>query len=826
MNALAERYLKTIKQSLSNDFYIELEGLLHYMLLCQRKGEQPDGAVMRDLAGRRPDILEHVQRARADGSMILWPQEDGSLYDPRNFSEHVHTMVGRARLDHLHHCLDAIRTQHIKGDLIETGVWRGGATIFMRAYLAAHSMTDQIVWVADSFEGLPVPSVRQDIGYDISAAKEPILAISEDKVRALFQRYDLLDDQVRFLKGWFRDSLPAAPIERLALLRLDGDLYESTMDALLALYDKVVPGGFIVIDDYGALPPCKQAIEDFRAERGITDPIHQIDWTGAFWRKPGWDPVQVHDPDAAPSYYSPVVDRVAVRRAQDRIFKRDQPLDGLSFDFEAQRALLEQLTPLANDLPFQDQPVDGLRYGYRNDYFSYFDAILMASMIRLHRPKRVMEIGSGHSSCVILDVNDRYFEGAIECSFIEPYPERLQSLLRPGENVHLHALPVQEVDLAVFDRLEAGDILFIDSTHVSKTGSDVNHNFFKIFPRLAPGVLICLHDVFHPFEYPKYWVLDEHRSWNELYLLRAFLSYNSSFETVFFSEWFEHQQPGLIVDRIPKAAGNLGGCFWMRKTATNCLGTPGFTQVSKPAPAFEECQFYHSIELQGREIKGQWDLRYGLDGYLGGVDFKDKSVLEIGPASGFLTFHMEKSGATVTAVEPPMERLWDCVPMPDFDLDAWRDAFRGHIVGVRNSFWYLHHHYGSSARLIETVPESIPAAVGDFDIGLLAAILLHTRSPISILESVAKRVKNTMIVTELDDPAIGDLPASRLVAWADWKQVDTWWSFSPAFFIQALKLMGFPHATVYRHHQKREMDGVMYPLFTVVAHRTAPAAGL
>lgn len=284
---LAERYLALLKKSLLNELYPELEGILHYILLCREKFESLDDSVIRDIAKRRPDIMNHLRAARHDGSMILWPL-DGTqaLYDPRHISQHTHTMIGRLRLDHLHRCLDVIRQESIPGDVIETGVWRGGATVFMRGYWAAHGVTDRRVWVADSFAGLPRPSVSEDRDYDLSATQEPALAIDQARVESLFARYDLLDEQVVFLPGWFRDTLPTAPIERLALLRLDGDLYESTFDALDALYDRLVPGGFLVVDDYGALPPCRQAIEDFRSQRGITAPMETIDWTGLAWRKP------------------------------------------------------------------------------------------------------------------------------------------------------------------------------------------------------------------------------------------------------------------------------------------------------------------------------------------------------------------------------------------------------------------------------------------------------------------------------------------------------------------------------------------------------------
>jgi ubiquinone/menaquinone biosynthesis C-methylase UbiE len=196
-----------------------------------------------------------------------------------------HTMLSRRRVENIEFCLETILREKIPGDCMECGVWRGGAVILMRGYLAAHGITDRTVWVADSFEGIPAPTLPQENGLQLSKETHPMLAIDLDTVRNLFERYGLLDDQVRFLKGWFKDTLPQAPVERLALLRLDGDLYESTMDALEALYHKVVPGGFVVIDDYGCLEPCRRAVTEFRERYGITDPIHEVDWTAVYWRK-------------------------------------------------------------------------------------------------------------------------------------------------------------------------------------------------------------------------------------------------------------------------------------------------------------------------------------------------------------------------------------------------------------------------------------------------------------------------------------------------------------------------------------------------------------
>lgn len=196
------------------------------------------------------------------------------------------TMIGLKRLDNIQFCIEQILNDDVSGDLIETGVWRGGACIFMRAVLKAYGANDRKVWLADSFQGLPRPDGRfdQDQG-DRHWEFSDYLGVSVDQVKANFSRYNLLDDQVCFLKGWFKDTLPNAPIERLSLLRLDGDMYASTMDAITSLYPKLSVGGFVVVDDYGNVAGCQQAIDDYRQANGIRTPIEAIDGRGVFWRK-------------------------------------------------------------------------------------------------------------------------------------------------------------------------------------------------------------------------------------------------------------------------------------------------------------------------------------------------------------------------------------------------------------------------------------------------------------------------------------------------------------------------------------------------------------
>jgi len=196
-----------------------------------------------------------------------------------------HSMIGNKRMRNVQHLAEHVLTQGIPGDFIETGVWRGGTCIMMRAVLKAYDVTDRTVWVADSFEGLPPPNPERypaDTGDTHFKYEE--LAVSIDQVKRNFDRYGLLDGQVNFLKGWFCDTLPTAPIEKLALLRLDGDMYESTIDALKNLFPKLSPGGFVIIDDYGYIESCRQAVHDYRNENGIIDTIYDIDGIGVFWQ--------------------------------------------------------------------------------------------------------------------------------------------------------------------------------------------------------------------------------------------------------------------------------------------------------------------------------------------------------------------------------------------------------------------------------------------------------------------------------------------------------------------------------------------------------------
>jgi len=204
----------------------------------------------------------------------------------RDWPSLAHTMIGVKRLANLRQLSESVLQNKVPGDFIETGVWRGGACILMRAVLNAYGVTDRRVWVADSFQGVPPPNLNQyPADQDSTYHTFEELSVSLDVVRSNFEKYGLLDDQVVFLKGWFKDTLRTASIERLALLRLDGDLYESTILALDALYDKVSPGGFVIVDDYHVVSGCRNAIRDFLASRKISSGLSEIDGVGVFWQK-------------------------------------------------------------------------------------------------------------------------------------------------------------------------------------------------------------------------------------------------------------------------------------------------------------------------------------------------------------------------------------------------------------------------------------------------------------------------------------------------------------------------------------------------------------
>ena len=277
---LSEKYLDLLKSALCSSLYEEsawqvLSGPMRHFRMSwpSRMVAHSKHALLRFLRSRNLRLVRTV------------------TFDPKNRENGLDwpmfgfTMTGRRRMDALHKCIENVLENDIPGDLIETGVWRGGSVILMRAVLNAHNDQNRVVWCADSFEGMPVPKdsdTRVSSFADFSDRE--YLAVSLDQVKSNFDKFGLLDDRVRFLKGWFSDTLPDAPIQSISLLRLDGDLYASTRDALVNLYHKVSPGGFVIVDDYNSWGGCQAAINDFRKERGITEPLVEIDSHCVLWQ--------------------------------------------------------------------------------------------------------------------------------------------------------------------------------------------------------------------------------------------------------------------------------------------------------------------------------------------------------------------------------------------------------------------------------------------------------------------------------------------------------------------------------------------------------------
>jgi hypothetical protein len=221
----------------------------------------------------------------------IYPDHDSRFVEEfrnegRDWPKVAHTMIGSKRIANLRFAIETVLRENVQGDFIETGVWRGGACIFMRGVLKAYGVADRRVYLADSFAGLPMPDPDRypaDSG-DVHHTYHT-LSVSRAEVEENFRRYGLLDENVQFIEGFFENTLPQSDIGPLAIVRLDGDMYSSTIVALEALYPRLSDGGFLIVDDYGALQNCRQAVDDYRAAHGIDHPMHVIDWTGVYWRK-------------------------------------------------------------------------------------------------------------------------------------------------------------------------------------------------------------------------------------------------------------------------------------------------------------------------------------------------------------------------------------------------------------------------------------------------------------------------------------------------------------------------------------------------------------
>ncbi|MCI6313332.1 MAG: class I SAM-dependent methyltransferase [Helicobacter sp.] len=276
--------------------------------------------------------------------------------------------------------------------------------------------------------------------------------------------------------------------------------------------------------------------------------------------------------DFVPSghFYSPIANDFEIQEGIKHTNYDPDSIQGINLYIEDQRQLLNKFGEFYKQMPFKETKQSNMRYYFDNNTYCHSDGICLYSMIRYLNPKRIIEVGSGFSSALMHDVNDIFFKsnrgGGIDITHIEPYPKVLANIFSAQEfaNLNLHKQRLQEVPLTLFDNLEANDILFIDSTHVSKINSDVNRLFFEILPRLKSGVYIHLHDIFYPFTYPDQW-LQEKRSWNEVYILRAFLQFNTNFKIIFFNTCLNYLYPDDFAKILPLSQNNTGGSIWIQK---------------------------------------------------------------------------------------------------------------------------------------------------------------------------------------------------------------------------------------------------------------------
>jgi len=267
-------------------------------------------------------------------------------------------------------------------------------------------------------------------------------------------------------------------------------------------------------------------------------------------------------------FYSPIPSITDVQRDESRIYGAvPGRLPGVNLNEDKQVELLKHFSDTYyRELPWKDEKTPGLRYYYLNPSYSYSDGIFLFSMLRHVHPARVIEIGSGFTSALMMDTNELFFDNSIELTFIEPYPNLLNDVMTEEDMDRVKVVKdrMQDVPLSTFESLAEGDILFVDSTHVSKVGSDVNRIFFEILPALPGGVYIHFHDIFYPFELPKSWVYDG-IYWNENYILHAFLEYNNQFEIVLFNTYMERFHREFFESSMPLCLKNEGGSIWLKK---------------------------------------------------------------------------------------------------------------------------------------------------------------------------------------------------------------------------------------------------------------------
>lgn len=314
----------------------------------------------------------------------------------------------------------------------------------------------------------------------------------------------------------------------------------------------------------------------------LEERLHAAEFTKAALEKNGLLAPLSHEPESfarwltwSPPghFYSPIPNLGELESQADALWPEQSPteLPGINFRSDDHLKMFEELAALARPLQVPEHQTEPWRYHSENVSYGIGDALMLHAMLRLIQPDRLIEIGSGFSSAMTLDTVEHFLDGKTELTFIEPYPELLESLLRPADRdrVTIVAKPLQQVPLELFSTLQDGDVLFIDSTHVLKTGSDVVWLYNKLLPTINAGVYVHIHDIFHAFEYPKEWVM-EGRAWGEAYLVRAFLSLNSEFEILLFNDWLGHFHRDLIAEKLPQMLANSGGSLWLRRIPTSC----------------------------------------------------------------------------------------------------------------------------------------------------------------------------------------------------------------------------------------------------------------
>jgi predicted O-methyltransferase YrrM len=269
-------------------------------------------------------------------------------------------------------------------------------------------------------------------------------------------------------------------------------------------------------------------------------------------------------------FYSPIVDREEANQHISEIEARPTPqmIQGIAIDRAEMVRTWHKLLPLIASSPFKERPSGCFRYAFENPYYSWGDGNVLQAMIRLCLPKRIMEIGSGWSSICMIETINHFLDGSCELTCIEAHPKRLRDLLGSEArqpNLTIWESRVQQVPVEAFDRLETGDILFIDSSHVLRTGSDVCHELVEILPRLSSGVIVHIHDIFWPFEYPRRWAVDENRSWNELYAVRLFLTQNDCWNVIMFNSFMAQMERKLIERTYPDFYKRPAAALWLQR---------------------------------------------------------------------------------------------------------------------------------------------------------------------------------------------------------------------------------------------------------------------